>query len=103
MRQVAEDNAQDKASDAGSDVFDDAEVHAGVLIDGSVSHYELDLFDFESQESESDYEETGDENDDEQWKSPFFLQLTCSLRDRRSHGQAMTPVSINTLPICLGE
>lgn len=46
----------------------------------------------------------GDVNDgDQHSKSPLFLQLTCSLRGRSSHGQPMTPVSINTLPVCLGE
>lgn len=29
--------------------------------------------------------------------------LTCSLRDKSSHTQPMTPVSINMLPVCLGN
>ncbi|KAJ7386496.1 hypothetical protein OS493_008630 [Desmophyllum pertusum] len=101
--QAAEDEAQDKDSDVGSDAaFDD--VDTGILIEdfGSVPQYEMDdLSDFESQGSDSEFER--DTEDDQDIKSPLFLQLTCSLRDRSSHGQPMTPVSINTLPVCLGE
>ena len=101
--QAAEDEAQDKDSDVGSDAaFDD--VDTGILIEdfGSVPQYEKDdLSDFESQGSDSEFER--DTEDDQDIKSPLFLQLTCSLRDRSSHGQPMTPVSINTLPVCLGK
>ena len=45
----------------------------------------------------------GEAEDEEHSKSPLFLMLTCSLRDKSSHTQPMTPVSINMLPLCLGN
>lgn len=45
----------------------------------------------------------GEAEDEEHSKSPLFLMLTCSLRDKSSHTQPMTPVSINMLPVCLGN
>lgn len=60
-----------------------------------------DVYDFESQGSDSDFE--GETEDDRDVKSPLFLLMTCTLRDRNSHAQPMTPVSINTLPVCLGK
>ena len=101
--QAAEDDANDKDSDVDSDdAFDD--VNTGVLIedDGDIPQYEMeDLSDFESQGSDSQSE--GDPEDGQEVKSPLFLQLTCSLKNTSSHGQLMTPVSINTLPVCLGK
>ena len=100
--QAAEDDTQDKDSDVGSDAFDDIDTDILMEDDGSVPQYDMDdLSDFESQGSDSEFE--GDAGDDQDVKSPLFLQLTCSLRDRNSHGQPMTPVTINTLPVCLGK
>ena len=70
--------------------------------DGTALQYDMDdLSDFESQESDSEFD--GDTEDDQDLKSPLFLQLTCTLKDRSSHTQPMHPVSINTLPVCLGK
>ena len=70
--------------------------------DGTALQYDMDyLSDFESQGSDSEFD--GDTEDDQGVKSPLFLQLTCTLRDRSSHAQPMHPVSINTLPVCLGK
>ena len=86
----------------GSDAFDDIDTEILIEDDGSVPQYDMDdLSDFESQGSDSESE--GDAGDDQDVKSPLFLQLTCSLRDKSSHGQPMTPVTINTLPVCLGK
>ena len=70
--------------------------------DGTAPQYDAhDLSDFQSQGSDSEFD--GDTEDDQGMKSPLFLQLTCTLRDRSTHGQPMHPVSINTLPVCLGN
>ena len=43
------------------------------------------------------------DDDEEHSKSPLFLHLMCSLRNPSSQGQPTSTVSINTLPVCLGE
>ena len=70
--------------------------------DGTALQYDVDdLSDYESQGSDSEFD--GETEHDQDVKSPLFLQLTCTLRDRTSHGQPMHPVSINALPVCLGK
>ena len=70
--------------------------------DGTALPYDSDDSpDFESEGSDVEFD--GDTEDDQGVKSPLFLQLTCTLRDRSTHGQPMHPVSINTLPVCLGK
>ena len=100
--QAAEDESQDKESDTGSDAFED--VQSGILIedDGTALQYDTDdLSDFESEGSDVEFD--GETEDDQGVKSPLFLQLTCTLRDRSTHRQPMHPVSINRLPVCLGK
>ena len=97
--QAAEDDAMDRDSDVDSDASDDADIF---LDDGTVQQDEIqDMSDSESQASDIEFE--GDADVGQEVKSPLFLQLTCSLKDTRSHGQPMTPVAINTLPVCLGR
>ena len=99
---AAEDDSQEKDSDAGSDAFEDVQGDILIEDDGTALQYDMDdLYDFESQGSDSDFD--GETEDDQGVKSPLFLQLTCTLRDRSSHGQPMHPVSINALPVCLGK
>lgn len=97
--QSAPESFSDFDSDVDSDASDDADIF---LDDGTVQQDEIqDMSDSESQASDIEFE--GDADVGQEVKSPLFLQLTCSLKDTRSHGQPMTPVSINTLPVCLGR
>ena len=102
--QVAEDDFKERDSDVDSDAFDDDDDDDNIFMvdEGTVQQDEVeDMPDYESQASDSECE--GDVDFVKEMKIPFFLQLTCSLKDTRSHGQPMTPVSINTLPVCLGK
>jgi hypothetical protein len=58
--------------------------------------------DFGGSSEESDFGEV--EDDDKSLKTPLFLQLTCSLRDRSTiGGGSMTPVAVSSLPVCIGK
>ncbi|XP_020912267.1 KICSTOR complex protein SZT2 isoform X2 [Exaiptasia diaphana] len=61
-----------------------------------------DESDYGGSEGESDFGDA--EDDDKSLSTPLFLQLTCSLRDRSTiGGGTMTPVPIDSLPVCIGE
>ena len=93
-------------SDKLNDV-DDEEVFGEtvVLIQDDNQEYPLSDdsdSDFDTSSEESDFGEL--EDDDKSLKTPLFLQLTCSLRDRSTiGGGSMTPVSVSSLPVCIGE
>ena len=100
--QAAEDESQDKDSDAGSDAFEDLQTNILIEDDEAALPYDMDyMSELESQESDSEFD--GGTEGDKGARSPLFLQLTCTLRDRSSHAQPMHLVSINTLPVCLGK
>ncbi|XP_048580524.1 KICSTOR complex protein SZT2 isoform X3 [Nematostella vectensis] len=92
-----EAESQDQDGDQNFDGF----VEDLILIQDEVEEYDdSDDSDFDGSDDESEEAE----DDQQSLTKPLFLQLTCSLRDKSSRGGgSITPVSVKTLPVCIGE